>query len=254
MTILRKLLTTTLCALLIASLSINAAERRKHSQTPSYNAASVTTSNSQGVEASTIRGNNRLDPAEETHLIFMREEEKLARDVYLTLAEWYPYQTVFSTIAGTSEQTHTDTMRDKLADYGIDDPNPDTNQLPATIGVFTGETYGEYFTEKFTQLTDRAAISELNALYVGAFIEELDMHDIAECPQVIVDMDNDIGDDQCGLDYTDEIALINAYGSLLDGSENHLRAYVGRIEAVIGVGNYQAQYLSQEEVDTILGR
>jgi hypothetical protein len=41
---------------------------------------------------------------------------------------------------------------------------------------------------------------------------------------------------------------------LVDGSENHLRAYVGQIEAVIGVGNYVAQYLTQEQVDTILGR
>jgi hypothetical protein len=145
-------------------------------------------------------------------------------------------------------------MRDKLADYGIDDPNPDANQLPAMIGIFTGKIYGTYFTEKFRQLTDRAAISELNALYVGAFIEELDMHDISECPQVIIDMDNNIGVGECGLNYTDETALVNAYGSLLDGSESHLRAYVGRIETMIGTGNYKAQYLTQKEVNTILGR
>lgn len=95
-------------------------------------------------------------------------------------------------------------MRDKLAQFGVEDPNPDTNVLPEMIGVFTGETYGAYFTEKFTYLTDRGALSELDALYVGAFIEELDMHDI--------------------------------------------------IDAVIGKGNYEAQYLSQEEVDAILGR
>ena len=58
----------------------------------------------------------------------------------------------------------------------------------------------------------------------------------------------------CGLEYTDASALINAYSSLIDGSENHLRAFVGRIEAVIGVGNYKAQYLAQAEVDTILVR
>ena len=49
-------------------------------------------------------------------------------------------------------------------------------------------------------------------------------------------------------------ALINAYNSLVDGSENHLRAFVEQIEAVIGVGNYEAQYLTQAEVDAILGR
>jgi len=195
-----------------------------------------------------------LDAAEETHLIFMREEEKLARDVYLTFAQWYPDQQVFDTIATTSEQTHTDTMRDKLAQYDVADPNPDTNNLPDMIGVFTGDTYGGYFTAKFTELTDTGFRSELDALYVGAYIEELDMHDIVRCPKVIVEMDNGIGVDGCGLIYTDEQALINAYSFLVDGSESHLRAYVGQIEAVIGVGNYQAQFLTQEEVDAILGR
>lgn len=246
---LRTVLTAAVCTLLIVPVGVNASGHKKHGAGRSFDTAEQTrpVSNKRGGEPS-------LDAAEETHLIFMREEEKLARDVYLTLAQWYPYQPVFNTIATGSEQTHTDTMRDKLADYGIADPNPDANELPEMIGVFTGETYGEYFTEKFTELTDRAATSELDALYVGAFIEELDMHDIAECPQVIVDMDNSIDEGECGLNYTDETALINAYSSLLDGSENHLRAYVGRIEAVIGAGNYEAQYLTQQEVDAILGR
>lgn len=195
-----------------------------------------------------------LDAAEKTHLIFMREEEKLARDVYLTFSQMYPEQSVFNTIATRSEQTHTDTMRDKLDQFNVADPNPDTNNLPDSIGVFTGETYGAYFSEKFGQLVESGKQSELNALYAGAFIEELDMHDIIDCPQVIVDMDNGISEGGCGLTYTDEQALINSYSSLVDGSENHLRAFVGQIEAIIGSGNYEAQYLTQEEVNTILGR
>jgi hypothetical protein len=192
-----------------------------------------------------------LDAVEASHLTFMREEEKLARDVYLTLAGMYPNQDVFNTIATNSEQTHTDTMRDKLALFNLPDPNPDTNDLPASIGVFLGEEWGWYFTEKFDALTSQARTSELNALYVGAFIEELDMNDIAVCPQVMIDADYP---KPCGLEYTDASALINAYSSLIDGSENHLRAFVGQIEAVIGVGNYKAQYLTQAEVDAILGR
>lgn len=195
-----------------------------------------------------------LDLAEETHLVFMREEEKLARDVYLTLAAMYPNQFVFQNIGEGSEQTHTDTMRDKLVSFGIADPNPDTNNLPASIGVFTGAQFGWYFTEKFNQLIERGSRSELDALYVGALIEELDMYDIVECPKVIVEMDNGIEEGGCGLNYTDERELKNAYSSLVDGSEHHLRAYVGQIEAVIGIGNYQAQFLTQDEVDSILGR
>jgi hypothetical protein len=193
-----------------------------------------------------------LDEAERTHLVFMREEEKLARDTYLTLASMYPNTTVFANIGEKSEQTHTDTMRDKLAQYNVEDPNPDTNNLPYSMGVFTGEEYGEYFTQKFDALIARGSASELEALYAGAFIEELDMYDIIECPTIIQKTDN--GVTECGLIYTDETALINAYTSLVDGSKSHLRAYVGNIEAIIGVGNYEAQYLSQAEVDSILGR
>lgn len=195
-----------------------------------------------------------LDEPERIHLTFMREEEKLARDVYLTFAGWYPQQSTFQNIATQSEQSHTDTMLSKLEQYGLPDPNPDTNNLPASIGVFTGPEYGWYFTEKFGALTDWGSLSELEALYVGAFIEELDMHDIVKCPMVIVDTDPNIEVDGCGMDYTDENALKNAYGNLVAGSEDHLRSYVGQIEAVIGVGNYQAQYLTQAEVDAILGR
>jgi len=192
-----------------------------------------------------------LDANEASHLTFMREEEKLARDVYLTFADMYPNQGVFNNIATTSEQTHTDTMRDKLAQYELPDPNPDTNDLPASIGVFTGAEWGWYFTDKFDYLTTTGSASELDALYMGALIEELDMHDIADCPAVMVDAGYN---DPCGLNYTDENGLINAYSSLIDGSENHLRSFVGQIEAYPEVDTYQAQYLSQEEVDAILGR
>jgi hypothetical protein len=194
-----------------------------------------------------------LDANEETHLTFMREEEKLARDVYLSLADMYPNATVFQNIAMGSEQTHTDTMRDKLAQFNLTDPNPDTNNLPASIGVFTGTDYGSYFTEKFNLLVNWGSNSELDALYAGAFIEELDMHDIVLCPSIVKQLKG-YGDNDCGLGYTDSKPLINSYNSLLDGSESHLRSYVGQIEAIIGVGNYQAQYLSQATVDEILGR
>ena len=192
-----------------------------------------------------------LDKDEIAHLTFMREEEKLARDVYLTLSRMYPEQNVFSVIATQSEQTHTDTIRDRLQQFGLPDPNPNTNDLPDSIGVFTGSEWGWYFEEKFKELTQAGSEYELAALYVGALIEELDMHDIADCPQVMVEAGYK---DPCGLRYTDERAIINAYRSLIDGSENHLRAYVGQIEAVIGEGKYAAQFLTQDEVDAILGR
>lgn len=195
-----------------------------------------------------------LDAGETAHLIFMREEEKLARDAYLTMALLYPNASTFSTIGDGSEQTHTDTVRDMLEKYGIPDPNPDANILPDSIGVFTGAAYGWYFTEKFGALVARGSAGLLEALYVGAFIEELDMLDIVGCPKVIVETDPLVEAGQCGLTYTDEPALQTMYTHLVEGSKDHLRAYVTNIENFIGAGNYVAQVLTQEEVDAILGR
>jgi hypothetical protein len=190
------------------------------------------------------------DNTEASHLTFMRDEEKLARDIFLVFADMYPQQPVFQQIGGASEQTHTDSLRDKLEIYGLPDPSPSADVLPDAIGVFPGEEWGWYFTEKFGIFTEMGAYSELEALKVGAFLEELDLHDLVECPTVMV---NNGYMDPCGLNYTDESALINTLRSLVDGSSNHLRSYVGQIEAITGTP-YQAQYLAQAEVDAILGR
>ena len=206
-------------------------------------AAQKTADQDPGMETSTLDFNER------THLVFMCEEEKLARDVYITLGSKYPNAAVFGNIDDSEEQ-HKCAVTDMLAKYGI--PNPSTND---NVGVFTGEAYGWYFTEKFKQLVERGSISELEALYVGAFIEELDMMDINQCPKVIVETDNGISDvSECGLVYTDNSDVRRLYGSLIEGSKNHLRAYVGMIEKEIGAGNYTAQVISQEQVDEILGR
>ena len=190
-----------------------------------------------------------LDFYEKTHLIFMCEEEKLARDVYITLGTKYPDSAIFGRI-DDSEERHKCAVADMLEKYQI--PNPSTND---NVGVFTGEDYGWYFTEKYNALVAKGSISALDALYVGAFIEELDMLDINQCPKVIVEADNGINDvSECGKVYTDNADILRLYSSLLEGSESHLRAYVSNIEKQIGEGNYVAQVLTQEQVDTILGR
>jgi len=190
-----------------------------------------------------------LDYNEKMHLMFMREEEKLARDVYQTLGQMYPDSAIFGNI-DDSEQQHTTAVKEIIEKYGEEDPNTNDN-----IGIFTGEDFGWYFTEKFNLLVERASISELEALYVGAFIEELDMMDINQCPQVIVDTDNGINDvSECARVYTDNADIQRLYTSLLDGSDSHLEGYVENIEKQIGEGAYQAQVLSQEQVDVILDR
>lgn len=215
----------------------------------SWAAGGKSTAGKRGGGGSVQQTTSALDFNEATHLAFMREEEKLARDVYTKLGMLYPDSVVFGKI-DDSEQRHTDAVKGALEQHGLDDPNTNDN-----LGMFTGEAYGEYFTEKYEYLVNKASNSELDALYVGAFIEELDMMDIARCPQEIVLQDNGVDSDvECGLAYTDEPDIINLYESLLNGSESHLRGYVRAIEAQIGKGTYTAQVLSQEEVDTILAR
>jgi len=163
-----------------------------------------------------------LDYEEEQSLIFMREEEKLARDVYLTFHEQWE-KPVFANIA-ESEQTHTDTIEEMLEKYGVPDPVVDD-----TIGVFVNS----FLLEKYYELVAKGQVSELDALMVGAFIEELDIIDLQEA-----------------IDSTDQEDLEQVYSNLMRGSRNHLRAFVELIEDATGE-DYSAQLLDQDAVDAI---
>jgi hypothetical protein len=210
-------------------------------------------------------GGPSLDAAEEMHLLFMRAEEKLAHDVYLTLGAEFPDQAVFSNIVN-SETTHEETLVEKIEQFGLTDPN-----IEDGVGEFNAANFGDYFYDKYSALTDVDADPEipplLQALLNGALIEELDMHDIIYCPTEIVNAsdDDDIeSESDCGMEYTDAKALIKSFSNLLDGSENHLRAFVRVIETTYSAsdypdffteeGLYKAQFLTQDAVDEILGR
>lgn len=165
-----------------------------------------------------------LSTAESGDLQFMREEEKLARDVYLTMDEYWGDQTpIFANIA-MSEEIHTSTVDYILDKYGVDDP-----VINDSVGVFTNKGLQELY----DQLVAKGKLSLIDALYVGGLIEEKDMKDIL-----------------AAINATDERAIVIAYSNLLDGSKNHLRAFVRVIEAQGLV--YEAQYLEDEEVELIL--
>jgi hypothetical protein len=163
-----------------------------------------------------------LDYEEEQSLLFMREEEKLARDVYLTFYEAWE-KPVFANIA-ESEQTHTDAVADKIEKYGLPDPVIDDS-----IGAFVNS----FLLEKYYELVAKGQLSELDALMVGAFIEELDIIDLQE-----------------SIEKTDEADIKELYSNLMRGSRNHLRAFVELIEEATGE-DYQAQLLDQDVVDAI---
>ena len=205
-------------------------------------------------------GSTTLDAPEEIHLKFMRAEEKLARDVYYTLGQKYPDLAVFSNIL-ESEKSHQDIMVEKLEQYELPDPIWD-DSIPDSIGLFVADDYAWYFDLKFHALTNLDDATEeddklLQALKNGALIEELDIHDIEECPTVLVETEG-FAEDGCGLVYTDEQSLIDSYKNLLEGSKDHLRAFVRTIESLFpdayDDGTYDAQYLDQKVVDKILRR
>ncbi len=168
-------------------------------------------------------GQAALDPAETADLLFMREEEKLAHDVYVTLhAEWGVR--AFDNIS-RSEQSHTDAVLGLLQKYGVANP---------ALGF--GEFADAGLQELFDTLVASGLVSKLDALMVGALIEEVDLEDIV-----------------AAMERTAKTDILTVYGNLLAGSENHLNAFVRNIEAITGAP-YVAQHLPQEKVDGILGR
>jgi hypothetical protein len=163
-----------------------------------------------------------VDDAEAATLTFMREEEKLARDLYLAFHDQYQAD-LFRNIA-SAEQRHMDAVKTKLDRYGL----PDPAQADLLGGFADGELQALY-----DQLLAQGLASYLDALQVGALVEEVD-----------------IEDNRNAIAGTDNPDLQTVYDNLLRGSRNHLRAYAAAIEQ-LGVV-YQAQHLEQADVDAIL--
>lgn len=161
------------------------------------------------------------DEAED--LTYMREEEKLARDIYLGFAELYAAEP-FANVAN-SEQSHMDAMLRLLVKYGLPDP---------AAGMLIGEFVDPTLQALFIDLRAKGLASVLEALKVGGWIEEVDMVDLAEAIARATKPD-----------------LKQAYENLACGSRNHLRAFASNIAIATGVP-YVAQYLPQEAVDAIL--
>jgi hypothetical protein len=165
-----------------------------------------------------------LTTEEKNDLLFMREEEKLARDVYLTLHDIWGTP-VFANIA-TSEQQHMDAILRLLNTYKLPDP---------TVGKLVGEFVNEELQALYNALIARGKQSALEALLVGGVIEETDIEDLNAAMA------------------TSRLSNIDkVYQNLLNGSYNHLRAFARNIQSLTGQP-YVAQVVSQEIVDSILG-
>jgi hypothetical protein len=155
-------------------------------------------------------------------LLFMREEEKLAHDVYVTLfAKWE--LPVFQNIS-QSEQTHTDSVKALLDRYGLDDP------ASSQVGVFTNPDLQALYTD----LVARGSQSLAEALKVGGAIEEIDILDLRE-----------------RLAQTDNADIQQVFTNLESASNNHLRAFASMLNQHTGE-TYQPQYMSAEEYQAII--
>jgi hypothetical protein len=108
-----------------------------------------------------------LSESEATGLLFTREEEKLARDIYTELYKVWEAP-IFLRIAG-SEQRHMDALEALIDRYGLIDPVGDN-----PVGVFSNTELQELFDD----LVVKGKVTPIDALTVGATIEDLDLDDI----------------------------------------------------------------------------
>ena len=159
---------------------------------------------------------------EKLALIQMREEEKLARDVYTTLGAIYNVPT-FANIA-RSEQTHTDAIKALLVKYNI--PDPVTNNA---VGVFSSKDMQKLY----DTLVAQGKKSLTDALVVGATVEDLDIYDIDKF-----------------MKETTKTDILSVYANLQKGSRNHLRAFVSNIQSQ--GGTYTPVYITQDAYTAII--
>lgn len=164
---------------------------------------------------------------EQATMLFIREEEKMARDVYVTLYNQWAEPTFYN-IPTQSEQKHMDSVKAMLDNLGIADP-----VVSDATGAFTNTVIAGLY----NQLLTRGTVSLNEALAVGGYIEEYDIVDVQKAKDEIIAGSN-------------QLPIIQTYDNLICGSRNHLRAFVGRIQA--GGNTYTAQVITQAEVDAIV--
>lgn len=155
-------------------------------------------------------------------LQYMREEEKLAHDVYVTLYEQWGLR-VFSNIANAESQ-HMSMVLEILDARGLADPAADN-----AVGEFTNPELQALYQD----LVTRGSESVADALTVGATIEDLDIADLQERLQVVTDED-----------------VRFVFENLVRGSENHMRAFVRNLSRY--GDTYEPQFIDAAYFETIV--
>lgn len=153
--------------------------------------ASVTT-------ASVTAASVTAETSVEDTLAYMREEERLARDLYAAIADYYDGARPFSMITN-SEDHHYDAVGTLLETYGLDDPS---------AGLEPGTYAFDELQDLYDDLLAQAQISLAEAYDVGIAVEETDIADLQAA---------------LAADYPSDVDSVLT--KLLSGSEKHLAAY-----------------------------
>lgn len=163
-------------------------------------------------------------------LTYMREEERLARDLYAAIAELYDGARPFSRITN-SEDHHFDAVGVLLDRYDIDDPSE---------GLAAGTYAVAELQELYDDLLAQAATSLEAAYDVGITIEEADIDDLGLA---------------LAADYPSDVDAV--LENLLAGSENHLAAYTAAADGTLAggaSGNGGASGTAERGQGTMSGR
>lgn len=167
--------------------------------------------------------NPSLTEVELSDLLFTREEEKLAHDVYAHAFEKYRVP-IFQN-ASRSETQYINSVLQVMGAYQLSDP------LNGSIspGEFTNSTLQSLYSE----LTSKVYISLEEATKVGLLIEDMDIFEL-----------------ELTKASTQKPELIQLYEKLKCGSENHMRAFYN-LASMISV-SYTPSYISIAEFDRIV--
>ena len=135
-------------------------------------------------------------------LFFIYQEEKVARDVYITLGKLYPNENTFASIQ-LSEQRHIDSARGLCEKYDVSIEGVDEDSVGNFVLPVLQELYDTCVAEGQKSLLD--------ALKVGELIEITDIDDLEHAS---VGMPADV---------------VNVFENLKEGSLSHLDAFTAAI-------------------------
>ncbi|NPA68231.1 MAG: DUF2202 domain-containing protein [Chlorobi bacterium] len=164
----------------------------------------------------------QVTKTDKSSLLFMYEEEKLARDVYSAMSEKYTLP-IFRNIS-KSENYHMSLIEDLIKKYNIN--NPASNKPK-------GEFINKDLQKLYNDLVNKGSISLNDAFEVGATIEDVDIHDLKKY-----------------VSKTENTDITRVFKQLTCGSRNHMRAFTRQINFT-GI-TYKPQFISQNEYDKII--